>query len=64
MEIDFFERAKLYLESREPDARLGKKLGAGQEGFIWESTRGSALKVFERERNFNTELKCYEILSG
>lgn len=62
MEIQFQERAKEYLQRKNCDAVLGKQLGAGQEGSVWESTRGSALKVFERENNFKRELRCYEIL--
>ena len=39
-----------------------RKLGSGQEGYVWETTNKSAVKVFEREQHFNTELKCYQIL--
>jgi hypothetical protein len=61
MESEFLGRARRYFERHAPGTVLGKKLGAGQEGFVWESTRGTALKVFERESNFNRELKCYEM---
>jgi hypothetical protein len=61
MELPFWERANAFLCN---DAKLGRKLGAGQEGYVWATSLGSAIKVFERERNFNTELKCYQILEG
>lgn len=37
-------------------------LGTGQEGSVWPTSNKTAIKVFDRERNFNSELGCYEIL--
>ena len=37
-------------------------LGTGQEGFVWKTARNSAIKVFERQGNFDRELQCYKIL--
>lgn len=42
---------------------LARQLGSGQEGYVWATRRQSALKVFERDNNFNRELECYHILA-
>jgi hypothetical protein len=60
MESEFLGRARRYFERHAPGTVMGKKLGAGQEGFVWESTRGtrvfriSTLKVFERALTFRS----------
>lgn len=61
MDAQFKERAVEYLGEIE---NLIEKLGSGQEGFVYRTSRKTALKVFERERNFNAELKAYQILKA
>jgi hypothetical protein len=63
MELKFIHRAEHYLSlSGEDNPKIAKKLGAGQEGYGWETARRSALKVFERQKNYNSEPGCYRIL--
>jgi hypothetical protein len=58
------DRARQYRATRDGEALIDKELGHGQEGFVWESTSGSALKVFRADGylNFNRELSAYRIL--
>lgn len=58
------DRARQYCALRYGEPLFDKELGHGQEGFVWESTNGSALKVFRPEGhlNFNREHKAYQIL--
>ncbi len=60
MEESFRGRAKSYLGD---EAELTKKLGSGNEGFVWATTRNSAVKLFERLDNFKRELECYQRLA-
>ena len=42
---------------------FNSSFGCGQEGYVWPIQGGvSAIKVFERRRNFENELGCYKIL--
>jgi hypothetical protein len=56
------DRASAYCvkDGSQPD--FDNLLGTGQEGSVWPTIAGTAIKVFDRERNFNSELGCYEIL--
>ncbi len=58
------DRANQYCSLRGGKALFDKELGHGQEGFVWEYTNGSALKVFRPGAylNFNRELRAYQIL--
>jgi hypothetical protein len=58
---DLRERARLYSESR-GCAIEAVPLGDGTDGAVWATTRKTAVKVFERLHNFETELACYELL--
>lgn len=55
-------RAEAYCFTHGRVADFANLLGSGQEGFVWKTTANSAIKVFDRVANFNTELHCYEIL--
>ena len=59
------ERAKAFCDYRQNTPKLETELGWGQEGFVWETTRGSAIKVYrpDAQLNFNRELRAYGILS-
>jgi hypothetical protein len=37
-------------------------LGGGQDGSVWKTDRQSALKAFERDSQYRTELACYQQL--
>ncbi|TWT87204.1 hypothetical protein Mal64_27420 [Pseudobythopirellula maris] len=39
-------------------------MGFGQDGGVWATNRGAALKAFERQANDRTELACYERLAA
>ncbi len=39
---------------------LNRPLGQGTDGAVWKSDRDSAIKALERERNYRTELECYQ----
>lgn len=42
------------------------KFRVGQEGYVWKTgkERATAIKVFDRERNYLNEIECYEILES
>ena len=56
------ERASAYCRERCSVPDFGNLLGMGQEGSVWPTDNETAIKVFDRERNFNSEASCYEIL--
>jgi hypothetical protein len=37
-------------------------MGFGQDGFLWATLQDSVVKVFERQANYDRELKCYQRL--
>ena len=62
-ESEFQARASEFCRKRAENKPLfHSRLGIGQEGYVWETLAGSAIKVFERRGNFEDELKCYQIL--
>lgn len=52
-------RARNYGGSRGILIEFGNPLGVGQEGSVWKTDRESAVKVFDRIRNFDREVACY-----
>jgi hypothetical protein len=63
-EQDSRDRALAYCHANDRLPDFANLLGTGQEGFVWKTSENSAIKVFDRSRNFETELACYEILGG
>lgn len=59
---NFLERAEQFLALLDASARLGKRLGYGNDGEIWATTTNAAVKIFEREPNYRRELNCYRRL--
>jgi len=59
---DAIERAERYAAERGILVDYERRLGVGQEGFVWKTNRDSAIKVFDRSENFARERACYEIL--
>ncbi len=59
------QRAIVYCKSRHCEPLFNSQLGWGQEGYVWETTRRSAIKVYrdDGESNFNREYRCYDILA-
>ena len=59
------QRAKLYCEKRFCEPLFNSQLGWGQEGYVWETSQRSAIKVYREngEINFNREFRCYRILA-
>lgn len=50
-------------DGRKPE--FNSSFGCGQEGYVWPVEGGvSAIKVFERRKNYEIELGCYEILDA
>jgi len=45
-----------------PAVSLVESLGFGNDGAVWATSLGTALKVYERENNYSRELACYERL--
>lgn len=56
------DRATAYCRKVDSSPDFANLLGTGQEGSVWPTSNGTAIKVFDRERNFNSELRCYQIL--
>lgn len=44
-------------------ANFEDHLGFGQDGKVWKTSRHTAIKVFERIRQFKAELGCYQRLA-
>lgn len=59
---DALKRADRYAANRGIIVDFDRRLGVGQEGFVWKTNRESAIKVFDRFENFEREKSCYEIL--
>jgi hypothetical protein len=59
---DLANRARIYANSRSMVAFLEDRFGFGQDGRVWQTNRKTAIKVFERQHNFETELACYQRL--
>ena len=57
---DLKERARLYTVDR-CRAIEAVPLGDGTDGCVWQTDRKTAIKVFERLHNFETELECYQL---
>lgn len=57
------ERASVYCQQRGFEPIFGNILGTGQEGSVWPTDNKTAIKVFDRQRNYNSELGCYQRLS-
>lgn len=51
-----------YAALRGIQVNLQKPLGAGTDGSVWPTNRKSAIKVFELEKNYLQELRCYQRL--
>lgn len=62
-ERELRERAKRYAESRAIQVILEGKLGNGTDGFVWTTSRKTALKAFERPRPYDSERDAYFRLS-
>jgi hypothetical protein len=50
--LEYATLCKIVLDLKSP-------LGHGTDGSVWRSDRKTAVKVLERERNYQTELECY-----
>jgi hypothetical protein len=51
--IEFAELSRITLDLKTP-------LGKGQDGCVWKTSRKTAVKVFERQHGYDTELECYQ----
>jgi hypothetical protein len=53
------ERAKAYTDSREIVLEEEDPIGYGMDGSIWQTSRQSVVKIYEREKNYRDEVECY-----
>jgi hypothetical protein len=58
---DLERRARLYTADRNRTIAPAL-LGDGTDGRVWKTDKKTAIKVFERQQNFETELACYQLL--
>lgn len=56
---DLSDRCEQYLRLSADGAKIKALLGYGTDGAVWSSTRGSAIKVFERDRGYYNERDSY-----
>jgi hypothetical protein len=54
------ERALEYARLSGITLDLKTPLGDGEDGSVWKSSRKTAVKALERERNYGIELECYQ----
>ncbi len=59
---DLEQRATKYAARRGTNVRFDRQLGFGNDGYVWQSRRKSAIKVFERFGNYSREVACYQRL--
>lgn len=57
---DVRTRLDQYAKSR--NRAIGVSLGHGTDGGVWKSDKKTAIKVFHRQSNYETERDCYRIL--
>jgi hypothetical protein len=62
LKADSVAVATQYAQAKGIEVIFDSELGGGQDGWVWESKRPSAIKTLERKSNFNTELNCYQRL--
>ena len=55
--------ASEYCKRAAIDLNFIRPLGVGTDGAVWETSRGTAIKVFEREKSYYLEYGCYERFS-
>jgi hypothetical protein len=56
--------ALVYAKSRGITIDCENPLGFGTDGCVWKTSRKSAVKVFEREANYQRERDCYQRLKS
>jgi hypothetical protein len=57
-------QASAYAKSRGIATAFDSPLGFGTDGRVWRTSRKSAIKVFEREANYQRERDCYRRLKS
>jgi len=58
------EHALVYANKKDITVTTDRKLGSGQDGCVFKSSRHTAVKAFERIENFDNELICYQRLEA
>ena len=53
-------RAQAYADHNKTSLVREDPFGYGMDGTVWRTTRHSAVKVFEHEKNYDDELECYQ----
>ena len=51
-----------YCNANSTELIIDPIIGAGEDGSVWSSEYGSAIKAFERDENYEKELECYQRL--
>lgn len=62
MNEELFQRAEAYLQSRGLTIDFQYPLGSGIDGYVWRTSRRSALKLCERNKSFQEEVESYRRL--
>lgn len=57
-------RAEQYAQSKGILLRRERPLGYGTDGTVWRTSRPSAVKALEHERNYRNEVCCYQRLTA
>lgn len=55
-------RAESYAQNRGLKLNFQYPLGSGIDGYVWRTSRRSALKLCERDKSFRDEVECYRRL--
>ncbi|WP_442483938.1 hypothetical protein [Aeoliella sp. SH292] len=58
-------RANAYTYAKRRGRRIRRqdKAGDGTDGYVWKTSKHSAIKAFYRQENFENELRCYKRLA-
>jgi len=59
---ELMQRAEGYAKRHEITILVDSPLGFGQDGAVWKSSRATAIKAIERERNYHNERDAYRRL--
>ena len=58
------ERTRQFARRDQFSFQILDRLGAGNDGNVWATSRNSVVKAFNRQQAYSTELRCYQRLSS
>lgn len=62
LDEELYRRAEAYVQSRGLELDFQYPLGSGLDGYVWRTSRRSALKLCERDNSFRDEVESYRRL--